>query len=170
MSRLAALFACAFAVLTACSPSPPAPRFTRSCRGEYVDACRPYTYARVTSATLTPSRIRVDDPTMRAQVHVEFERCGMAPLPLTVQIAAFVPGAFAEPDGGSSDGRVFPLTTIGPAASGATSIDVMIDNPFFANAVPADSNITLQFAPIIDDCEGDLFSLDYHTGVAVIAP
>ncbi len=145
---------------------------TRSCRGEYVNECRPRTYARVTAATLTPERITLNDPTMHAMVHVEFTRCDMAPLPLYVQVAAFIgggDGAIPEPDGGSTSARVVPLTMIGPADPGASSIDVTIPNPFFAN-VPADRDITLQFAPIIDDCQGELVSVRYHTGVLATMP
>ena len=81
------------------------------------------------------------------------------------------PQSIPDPDdtGVSSDARVIPLTTVGPPAMGSNSIDVMIDNPFFAQ-VPANTRIQLQFAPIIDDCEGDLFSESYRTGPVVATP
>src|SRR5260221_200444 len=131
MPRLVSLGIAALALL-ACSPTLDPP-MTRSCRGEYVIECRPYTYATVTGASLTPSGILLNDPTMRAHVHVDFTRCDMASMPLTVQIAAFAGGGgdanIPEPDGGSTGARVIPLVTVGPADPGATSIDVMIDNP-----------------------------------------
>jgi hypothetical protein len=156
-------------VLASCSSSSNDPPMTRSCRGEYVNECRPYTYARITAATLTPDRITLSDPSMRATVHVEFTRCDMAPLPLFVQIDAYDDSAIGEPDGGTSMGRVIPLTMIGPVPDGATTYDVTIDNPFFAN-VPVNSMITLQFSPIIDDCQGEMVAVPYHTGTAAMGP
>lgn len=158
-------------VLAGCSSVDPP--MTRSCRGEYVNECRPYTYARITAATLTPSRITLADPTMSAMVHVELTRCDMAPLPLYVQLSAFVGATgdarIPEPDGGGSSARVIPLTMIGPVDAGATSMDVTIPNPFFTN-VPADSDITLQFEPVIDDCGGEVLSIPYHTGPLATMP
>lgn len=149
---------------------------TRSCRGEYVDECRPFTYASISAASLSPERITLRDPSMMAHVHVDFTECGMVltDRPLTVQISAFVGGtgdaSIPEPgDGGGSSARVIPLTTVGPPAAGATSIDVMIANPFFAN-VPADTNITLQFVPVVDGCAGTLFSTTYRTGMVLVTP
>jgi len=169
VNRATGAFILGALVLAACSPAVDPP-MTRSCRGEYVDECRPYTYARIVGATLTPSGITLNDPVMRAQVHVDFTRCDMGTMPLTVEIAAFVGGDSVDAHitspsdgGGSSNARVIPLTTIGPVTPGTTSIDVTIDNPFFAN-VPANSPITLQFAPIIDGCQGDLFTIAYQTG------
>ncbi len=171
--RRFALGALALGTLACSSAAPP---MTRSCRGEYVDECRPYTYAQITNATLDPQGITLGDATMQAHVHVDFTRCDMGTdLPLTVQISAFVgatgDGSIPDPDdtGVSSDARVIPLTTVGPPAMGSNSIDVMIDNPFFAQ-VPANTRIQLQFAPIIDDCEGDLFSESYRTGPVVATP
>lgn len=145
---------------------------TRSCRGEYVVECRPYTYAMITSASLTPERITLNDASMMATVHVDFTECAMVPstTPLTVEISAFIAGSVSEPDdAGTSNARVIPLGTVGPAAPGATSIDVTIPNPFFAH-VPADTDILLQFAPIVDGCQGDLVSVPYHTGVMPPTP
>lgn len=173
MLRSALAITASFALL-ACAPALDPP-MTRSCRGEYVNECRPYTYAMVSAASLTPERITLNDPAMMAHVHVEFTECAMvsSTTPLTVQIAAFIGGvgdaAVPEPDGGSSGARVVPLGTVGPPAAGATSIDVMIANPFFAN-VPADTDITLQFAPIIDGCQGTLVEVPYHTGLVVMTP
>ena len=166
--RTALLLVTMFSLL-GCSPAVDPP-MTRSCCGEYVNECRPYDYARVTAASLTPDGITLNDPAMRATVHVEFERCGMATLPLYVQISVFVGGtgdaSIPEPDGGSTSARVIPLGMVGPAASGATSIDAVIDNPFFAN-VPANTRVTLQFAPMIDDCQGQIFETAYRTGPVV---
>lgn len=159
-------------LLAACTPARLDPPMTRSCRGEYVDACRPNTYARITAASLTPNAITLNDPAMMAHVHVEFSECAMAPTPLTVQIAAFIGSAgdatVSNPrDGGFATGpTIVQLATVGPAAPGATSIDLIIPNPFFAN-VPVDTAITLQFSPIIDDCQGELFAIPYHTGFVV---
>lgn len=169
-----ALAATASLALLGCTPTLDPP-MTRSCRGEYVNECRPYTYASVSAASLTPERITLNDPAMMATVHVEFTECGMVPgdRPLTVEISAFIGGtsdaSFSEPDGGSSGARVIPLVTVGPPAPGATSIDVTIPNPFFAN-VPPDSRITLQFAPLVDSCQGALFSVPYHTGTVLTTP
>jgi hypothetical protein len=169
-----ALAAMACLALLGCTPALDPP-MTRSCRGEYVNECRPQTYASISAASLMPERITLDDPSMTAMVHVEFTECAMVPSdrPLHVEISAFVGGttdaSFSEPDGGSSGARVIPLATVGPPAPGATSIDVTIPNPFFAN-VPADRNITLQFAPIVDGCQGELVSVPYHTGIVLAAP
>jgi hypothetical protein len=154
--------------LVACSPALDPP-FTRSCRGEYVNECRPYTYATITAAELTPPQITLDDPSMRAHVHVEFTRCPGSTMPTSIQLAAFAggsgDGSIPSPtDGGSgSDARVIPLTTIPVPDTSASSLDVTIDNPFFAN-VPANRTIQLQFTTIIDGCEGELFATDYRTG------
>jgi hypothetical protein len=172
MLRLYASIGSIFLVLASCSAAPLDPPMTRSCRGEYVDACRPYTYARIVSASLTPNAITLNDPRMMAHVHVEFAVCSMAPALPTVQISAFIGGAGDAmvpdpPDGApSTNARLVPLAVVGPPVSGATSIDVTIPNPFFAN-VPADTGITLQFAPVLDGCEGDMVSIPYHTGFVV---
>jgi hypothetical protein len=157
--------------LSACSPGPLEPRFVRSCRGEYVDFCRPYTYAQITAATFGPEALPIGDPSSRAHVTVTFETCGaMTPTQPRIDLSALlgqvndsgVPSPIA--DGGSSSARVIPLASIPPATDpAARTIDVMIDNPFFAD-VPEDTLIILQFTPVIDSCAGEVFRVEYRTG------
>ncbi|MFO0685676.1 MAG: hypothetical protein U0234_26680 [Sandaracinus sp.] len=169
-----ALVLLALALSTACSPAVDPP-MTRSCRGEYVEACRPYTYAIVTRASLTPERIALNDPTMMAHVHVELTACDMAPSAPRVNVAAIIGGSgdasIPEPGdgGGSSGARVVELVTVGPPPAGSSVIDVDVANPFFAN-VPPDSHVTLRFSPVIGDCEGDPVTSDYQTGPIVATP
>lgn len=155
-----------------CSPAPLEPRFVRSCRGEYVDACRPYTYAQIVGATFGPAEIPIGDPSVLAHVTVMFETCGaMTPAQPRIDLSALLgqtdDGGVTSPgtDGGTSSARVIPLDSIAPSADPtATSVDVMIANPFFAD-IPEDDDIILQFTPVIDGCAGDVFRLPYHTGV-----
>jgi hypothetical protein len=164
-------FALIALALAGCSPAPLQPRFVRSCQGEYVDACRPYTYAQITDATFGPAAIAIGDPGMRAHVTVTFETCGaMTPSQPRIDLSALlgqlddagVPSPL--PDGGSSSARVIPLSSIAPSMDpSATTLDVMIDNPFFAD-VPANEDILLQFTPVIDGCAGEVFTLRYRTG------
>ena len=161
-------------LFVACSPALDPP-MTRSCRGEYVNECRPYTYATLTSASLSPERVTLNDPTMRVRLQAAFTRCAGSTMPVSIQISAFVgaagDGSIAAPidGGGGTNARVIPLTTIPVTDTSAGSVDVMIDNPFFAN-VPANTQITLQFATIIDGCEGQLLETPYRTGGVATGP
>jgi hypothetical protein len=157
--------------LASCSPATLDPPMQRSCRGEYVDACRPYAWSHISAASLTPNMIMPDSPTAMAHVHVDFASCAMAPTGVTVQIAAFIGGTsdatITNPlDGGSStNARTIQLGMVGPAMPGATSIDTMIPNPFFGYSLPYDTSIQLLFVPLVDDCDGDLISIPYRTGL-----
>lgn len=159
MSR--ATFTLALVLLASCSSAPTEPRFVRSCRGEYVDACRPYTYARISEAMLGPEQITIGDPGMRAHVTATFETCGeMTPFPPRIDVSAII-GSGTTPDGGSAV-RVVPLVSI-PTEAGETSVDVTIDNPFFTD-IPEDEDIVLRFTPVIDGCQGDAVEQMYRTG------
>ncbi len=173
MTRALGVVVLSAAVLTlsACSPAPLEPRFVRSCRGEYVDACRPYTYAQIVDATFGPAAIPIGDPTATAHVTVTFETCGaMTPAQPRIDLSALL-GQLDDggvpspvPDGGTSSARVVPLASIAPSINPtATTVDVMIENPFFAD-VPANTTIILQFTPVIDGCAGEVFRLPYRTG------
>ncbi len=172
--RRSAIVLAPLALSVACT-TPVDPPMTRSCRGEYVEACRPYTYAVVTAGSLTPERITLNDPAMMAHVHVELTACGMAPSAPRVNVAAIIGGSgdasIPEPGdgGGSSSARVVELVTVGPPPAGSSVIDVDVANPFFAN-VPPNSRVTLRFSPVIGDCEGDPATSDYQTGSLVATP
>ena len=169
-NRLAIRIVLGALVASACAPTPLDPRSVRSCRGEYVDACRPYTYARVVDATLSPAALAIADPSARAHVTVRFETCGpRTPAQPRIDLSALLgrlddAGVLSPGDGGTSSARVIPLATIPPSTDPtATTLDVMIDNPFFAD-VPPDTAIILQFTPVIDGCSGEVFPLTYRTG------
>ena len=171
MRALVALLGLGSLALAGCTPGPLEPRFVRSCRGEYVDFCRPYTYAQITGATFGPEALPIGDPSAQAHVTVTFETCGpMTPAQPRIDLSALLGQAsdsgVASPfdGGGTSSARVVPLASIPPATDPtARTIDVMIDNPFFAD-IPENERIILQFTPVIDGCAGEVFRVEYRTG------
>ncbi len=156
--------------LASCSPGPP---LQRSCEGRWVDTCDPYEYAEVAAVTFEPTALSPGDPRQTATVHVELRTCGArTPSTPAVQIAAVVPGAGGtlpfdaqgfDAGGTGDDTRVYQLTDVRASEAGATSIDATISNPFDGR-VPATSDITLRFTPVIGGCEGGALSIPYRTG------
>lgn len=156
--------------VASCDRGPP---LQRSCEGRYVDTCDPYEYADAISATFGPTELSPGDPRQAASVHVELGTCGAStPFPPTVQIAAVLGGpggtlpfdaSGADAGGTGDDTRVYQLVSVRAAETTSTSIDVTIDNPLDGR-IPANTDLTLRFTPVIGDCEGTPVSIPYRTG------
>lgn len=156
--------------LGSCSPGPP---LQRSCEGRWVDTCDPYEYAEVAAVTFEPTQLSPGDPRQTAMVHVELRTCGAnTPSAPAVQLAAVVAGGGGtlpfdaqgfDAGGTGDDTRVYQLTDVRASESGATIVDATIANPFDGR-IPANSDITLRFTPIIGGCEGGALTIPYRTG------
>ena len=156
--------------LTGCVRRPP---FERSCGGEYIDACLPYEYAQVLTATLTPDGVRPSDPLGRVTLRATFQTCGApTPAPAALQVSAVVGASSSETDAPLRDGgvafpmgqRVVPLGTYFNRGTDPLVFEAVVDNPFDATTIPGNRDITLRFRPLVNACEGDGVEISYRTG------
>lgn len=161
-------FAAALA-LGGCGDSEPTAEenLEKSCGGEIIPNCRPYEYAIVREAMVTPAEIEVGDPLARVQVRVVFDGCADAPSSHIISLRAIDETGGMAIDGGPS-GSIFPLTTLrdgGPEdmdeATGVIAAD--LEN-FFIAPVPARTDLLIRVEPRIDVCRGGLVDIPYRTG------
>ena len=153
-----------------------APDFERSCNGEYIDACQPYEYTQVVTASLEPQRISPGDNLGVATVRATFRNCGeRAPAPAALQITAVISrGGTSVPFDVQSDGgatgsgeRIVPLGTYRNTSSDPLVFIATIENPFGEVSIPGNADITLRYRSIIGVCEGDGIESAYRTGPAI---
>lgn len=153
-----------------------APDFERSCNGEYINACMPYEYTQVVTASLEPQRISPGDNLGVATVRATFRNCGeRAPAPAALQITAVIARAGttvpfdSQGDGGStgSGERIVPLGTYRNTSSDPLVFVATIENPFDEVSIPGNADFTLRFRSIIRACEGDGIESSYRTGPAI---
>jgi hypothetical protein len=180
LRRTSTLLSCALALLAAlgaCSNTPAAPTpselLTKSCAGSRLDVCEPYAYAFVTTAALTPDRLRIGDLLADARLQATLRTCGAAaPATHRVRVEALAP--VTTPDAGPSIRSFFLLEAEDTDRDGV--IDVTVPSPF-DTGLPASTPITLRFTPRIDvpvtlpdgsfttrSCSGGSFSMPYTTG------
>lgn len=111
----------------------------RSCRGRAVPNCLPYELSELTEATVTPSGVRVGDPSVDVTFRIAFDRCPDLDRghQVTVQIL--------------DEERLLDLITLsddglgGDAMAGDGLIEKTVGNPFIGTEVPAGRTVTLRF-------------------------
>lgn len=169
--RLALLtsFLIVSAFASACDGGVPTPAeaFEKSCSGEAVLTCRPYQYAIVREATVTPNNVEVGDPLARLMIHVAYDSCDASPGRHVIGIRALTGSSVVD---GGTGGSVLYLDEIhddgmnGDAAADDGLVDVEVPSFFDVFGIPTDADLTLRFEPNLEDCTGGAFELPYHTG------
>gem|GEM_PF-2387887 len=153
-----------------------APAFERSCNGEYINACIPFEYTQVVTASLEPQRISPGDNLGVATLRATFRNCGeRTPAPAALQITAVIARAGttvpfdSRGDGGptGSGQRIVPLGTFRNASRDPLVFLATVENPFDEVSIPGNADFTLRFRSIIGACEGDGIESPYRTGPSI---
>ncbi len=151
----------------------PEESLSKSCNGDVIPNCRPYEYAIVREASVSPDGVEVGDPLATIDVRFVIDACADAPMMHAVSLQAVdATGGAGDSDAGPT-GRMTTLDTFYDNSSRDDNMEVgvfegSVQNFFLMALVNPNTDLVLTFEPRIDVCHGGSIELPYSTGPAYV--